>query len=127
MSAMPVLSGTYGIGSTARAYGTATKALAGAPKTRRIMVTGPDGKDIPQDINMGAVGKSISNYTPEQLLKKFGNDVRMDILVERGLEQNQFNQSMIQEQLEIGQGNSMETFNKYSSFMFHHWNELTER
>ena len=120
MSAMPVLSGTYGIGSTARAYGTATKALAGAPKTRRIMVTGPDGKDIPQDINMGAVGKSISNYTPEQLLKKFGNDVRMDILVERGLEQNQFNQSMIQEQLEIGQGNSMETFNKYSSFMFHH-------
>ena len=120
MSAMPVLSGTYGIGNTSRAYGTATKALAGAPTTRRIMVTGSDGKDIPQDINMGTVGKSISNYTPEQLLKKFGNDVRMDILVERGLEQNQFNQSMIQEQLEIGQGNSMETFNKYSSFMFHH-------
>ena len=120
MSAMPVLAGTYGIGSTARAYGTATKALAGAPTTRRIMVTGSDGKDIPQDINMGTVGKSISNYTPEQLLKKFGNNVRMDILVERGLEQNQFNQSMIQEQLEIGQGNSMETFNKYSSFMFHH-------
>jgi hypothetical protein len=120
MSAMPVLSGTYGIGNTSRAYGTATKALAGAPTTRRIMVTGPDGKDIPQDINMGTVGKSISNYTPEQLLKKFGNDVRMDILVERGLEQAQFNQSMIQEQLEIGQGNSMETFNKYSSFMFHH-------
>ena len=120
MSAMPVLSGTYGIGNTSRAYGTATKALAGAPSTRRIMVTGPDGKDIPQDINMGTVGKSISNYTPEQLLKRFGNDVRMDILVERGLEQAQFNQSMIQEQLEIGQGNSMETFNKYSSFMFHH-------
>ena len=120
MSAMPVLAGTYGIGNTSRAYGTATKALAGAPSTRRIMVTGPDGKDIPQDINMGTVGKSISNYTPEQLLKRFGNDVRMDILVERGLEQAQFNQSMIQEQLEIGQGNSMETFNKYSSFMFHH-------
>ena len=50
----------YGIDS-ARAYGTATKAL-GRTKTRRIMVTGPDGKDIPQDIN-GAVGKSISNYT----------------------------------------------------------------
>ena len=120
MSAMPVLAGTYGVVNTSRAYGTATKALAGAPTTRTIMVTGSDGKDVPQELNMGTAGKSISNYTNEQLLKRFGNDVRMDILVESGLAQNQFNQSMIQEQLEIGQGGSMERFNKVSSFMFHH-------
>ena len=120
MSAMPVLAGTYGVGNTARAYGTATKALAGAPATRTVMVMGPDNVEIPQEVNMGVAGKSISNYTPEELRRLFGDDVRMDILVEMGDTQAQFNQSMIQEQLEIGQGNSMEMINKTSSFMFHH-------
>ena len=120
MSAMPVLAGTYGIGNTSRAYGTATKALAGAPATRTVMVMGPDNVEIPQEVNMGVAGKSISNYTPEELRRIFGDNVRVDILVEMGDTQAQFNQSMVQEQLEIGQGNSMEMINKTSSFMFHH-------
>jgi hypothetical protein len=37
-----------------------------------------------------------------------------------GIDQGQFNQSMTQENLEVGRDAPLETFNKYSSFMFHH-------
>ena len=35
-----------------------------------------------------------------------------------GTDQGQFNQSMTQENLEMGRGAPLETFNKFSSFMF---------
>lgn len=122
MSAMPVLAGKHGIANTTRAYGTATRALAGAPTKRTILMEGPDGQPIEREVDMGVAGKSIANYTPEQLIKKFGNGMRMDILVEMGLDQAQFNQSMTREQLEVGSapGSTMEFVNKISSFFFHH-------
>jgi len=119
MSAMPILAGKHGIGNTTSAYGDATRAFMGAPTTRTVMVTGPDGEPVAQEINMGMAGKTIANYTPEQLRERFG-DVRMDILVEKGLDQAQFNQSITQENLEIGRDAPLETMNRMSSFMFHH-------
>ena len=119
MSAMPILAGKHGIGSTTSAYGDAMRALMGAPTVRTVMVTGPDGEPVAQEVNMGVQGKTIANYTPEQLREVFG-DVRMDILVEKGLDQAQFNQSITQENLEIGRDAPLETMNRVSSFLFHH-------
>jgi hypothetical protein len=122
MSAMPILAGKHGIRNTTSAYGDAMRALMGAPTVRTIMVTGPDGQPVEQEVNMGVQGKTIANYTPEQLLERFGNKVRMDILVESGLDQAQFNQSITQENLEIGKGlgDKIDTMNRMSSFLFHH-------
>jgi hypothetical protein len=121
MSAMPILAGKHGISNVTRAYSTASKALLGAPTKRMVMVTGPDGQPVEQEVDMGYAGKTIANYTPEQLRERFGN-LRMDILVEKGLDQAQFNQSITQENLEIGRdpGSAVETMNRMSSFMFHH-------
>jgi len=121
MSAMPILAGKYGVSNVTRAYSTASKALLGAPTKRMVMVTGPDGQPVEQEVDMGYAGKTIANYTPEQLRERFGN-LRMDILVEKGLDQAQFNQSITQENLEIGRdpGSAVETMNRMSSFMFHH-------
>ena len=120
MSAMPILAGKHGIRNTTSAYGDAMRALMGAPTVRTVMVTGPDGQPVEQEVNMGVQGKTIANYTPEQLLERFGNKVRMDILVESGLDQAQFNQSITQENLEVGRGADLETMNRVSSFLFHH-------
>ena len=119
MSAMPVLAGKHGVGATSRTFGTASKLFMGAPKTRTVMVTGPDGQPVQQEVNMGAFGKSIANYELGQLppiLQQNGGD----ILIQMGTDQGQFNQSMTQENLEMGRGAPLETFNKFSSFMFHH-------
>ena len=119
MSAMPVLAGKHGVGATSRTFGTASKLFMGAPKTRTVMVTGPDGQPVQQEVNMGAFGKSIANYELDQL-PSILQDNRGDILIEMGTDQGQFNQSMTQENLEMGRGAPLETFNKFSSFMFHH-------
>jgi hypothetical protein len=119
MSAMPVLAGKHKIGPTTRAFGTATRLFAGAPSTRTIMTTGPDGKPVPQEVNMGVAGKSISNYDLNNLPETL-KSIRADILIRMGIDQGQFNQSMTQESLEIGRDAPLETFNKFSSFMFHH-------
>jgi hypothetical protein len=119
MSAMPVLAGKHKIGPTTRAFGTATKLLAGAPSKRTVMTTGPDGQPVPQEVNMGTAGKSISNYDLNNLPELL-KAVRADILIKMGIDQGQFNQSMTQENLEVGRDAPLETFNKYSSFMFHH-------
>ena len=119
MSAMPVLAGKHGVRATSRTFGTASKLFLGAPKTRTVMVTGPDGQPVEQEVNMGAFGKSIANYELDQLppiLQQNGGE----ILIEMGIAQGQFNQSMTQENLEMGRGAPLETFNKFSSFMFHH-------
>jgi copper chaperone CopZ len=119
MSAMPILSGRFGFGATNAAYGRSMKLLLGAPKERTIEVTGPDGKPVKEVVQMGMQGKSIANYdfdskdAPEGL-------TYMKYIVAGGLAKGQFNQSMTQEQLEIGRNAPLETINKYTSFMFHH-------
>ena len=119
MSAMPVLAGKHGVGATSRTFGIASKLFMGAPKTRTVMVTGPDGQPVQQEVNMGAFGKSIANYELDQL-PSILQDNGGDILIQMGTDQGQFNQSMTQENLEMGRGAPLETFNKFSSFMFHH-------
>ena len=119
MSAMPVLAGKYKVGPTARAFGSATKLLAAAPSKRTVMTVGPDGQPVAQEVNMGTAGKSISNYDLDTLPEALRN-IRADILIKMGIDQGQFNQSMTQENLEVGRDAPLETFNKYSSFMFHH-------
>ena len=120
MSAMPILAGKHGIRNTTRAYRLAAKGMLNAPTTRTVMVPGPDGNPVPQEVNMGVAGKSHANYTDAQLDERFGAQNKVGILVKRGSDQGQFNQSMTQENLEVGRDAPMETFNKYSSFMFHH-------
>ena len=119
MSAMPVLAGSHGVRNTGKAFGTATRLFAGAPSKRTVTVTGPDGEPVAQEIDMGMAGKSIANYIFDDLPQALKN-VRADILIAMGVDQGQFNQSMVQEDLEVGRSAPMETVNKYSSFMFHH-------
>ncbi len=119
MSAMPFISAEYGVNNTARAYGEATSLIMNAPKTRGIMVSGPDGKPIEQEVKMGIIGKSSFNYTFEQLPPEM-QKIRADILFETAADQGQANQSMTQESLEIGRDAPMEGINKWTSGMFHH-------
>jgi len=119
MSAMPILAGKHKIGPTSRAFGAATKLFVGAPRKRTIMVKDADGQLVPQEIDMGPAGLSISNYDLNNLPEMLRN-VRADILISMGIDQGQFNQSMTQEDLEIGRDAPLETFNKVSGFMFHH-------
>jgi len=119
MSAMPVISAEYGVNNTARAYGEATSLIMNAPKTRGIMVSGPDGKPIEQEVKMGIIGKSSFNYKFEQLPPEM-QKIRADILFETAADQGQANQSMTQESLEIGRDAPMEGINKWTSGMFHH-------
>ena len=119
MSAMPVLAGKHGIRATSKAFGTASKLFMGAPKTRTVMVTGADGQLVEQEVNMGMFGKSGANYDLNSLPSVLQEN-RGDILLTMGTDQGQFNQSMTQENLEMGRGAPLETFNKFSSFMFHH-------
>ena len=116
MSAMPILSGRFGINNTVSAYRIAGKLLIGAPKDRIIEVTGADGKLVKETIHMGVQGKSMANYGTT--LPKALDYIKY--LAEAGQNKGQFNQSMTQEQLEIGRDAPMETINKYTSFMFHH-------
>jgi len=119
MSAMPIISAEYGVGKTAAAYGAATRLIINAPKTRGVMVSGPDGTPIEQEVKMGVVGKSAFNYTFEQLPPEM-QKIRADILFETAADQGQANQSMTQESLEIGRDAPLEGVNKWTSAMFHH-------
>jgi hypothetical protein len=119
MSAMPILSGRFGFGATNAAYGRSMKLLLGAPKERTIEVTGPDGKPVKEVVQMGMQGKSIANYDFDSKDAPKGLTY-MKYIVAGGLAKGQFNQSMTQEQLEIGRDAPLETINKYTSFMFHH-------
>ena len=116
---MPIISAEYGLGKTAAAYGAATRLITNSPKTRGIMVTGPDGSPVEQEVEMGVVGKSVFNYTFEQLPPEM-QKIRADILFETAVDQGQSNQSMTQESLEIGRDAPLEGVNKWTSAMFHH-------
>jgi len=118
MSSMPVLAGKYGISNTTRAYGDAVRLFTKAPTKRTVMLPGADGTPTPQEINMGAAGKSSGNYgdaLPDDMKKLF-----VDRAIDKATSQGQFNQSFTQEALEVGKDAPLETFNRYMSFMFHH-------
>jgi hypothetical protein len=118
MSSMPVLAGKYGIRNTTRAYGDAVRLFTKAPTKRTVMLPGADGTPTPQEINMGAAGKSSGNYgdaLPDDMKKLF-----VDKAIDKATSQGQFNQSFTQEALEVGKDAPLETFNRYMSFMFHH-------
>jgi hypothetical protein len=119
MSAMPIISAEYGVVKTGRAYREAMSLITNAPKTRGIMVTGPDNKPIEQEVKMGIIGKSGFNYTYDQLPPKM-QKIRLDILLEKSADQGQANQSLTQESLEIGRDAPLEGVNKWTSAMFHH-------
>jgi len=119
MSSMPVIAAEYGAVNTARAYGTATRLLANAPKTRGVMVTGSDGSPVEQEVKMGIAGGSIFNYTKDTLPPEQQAD-RLDIALDLAREQGQVNQSLTQESLEIGRDAPLEGVNKWTSAMFHH-------
>ena len=119
MSAMPIISAEYGVGQTAAAYGDATRLVAGAPKKRGVMVSGPDGKPIEQEVKTGVVGKSMFNYTFDQL-PEAEKAIRLDILLDTASDQGQANQSQTQESLEVGRDAPLEFVNSWTSAMFHH-------
>jgi len=118
MSSMPVLVGKYGTSNVTRAYADAAKLFAKAPKTRTAMVPDADGTLVPQEINMGYAGKSGANYG-DDLPANFKAE-GLDIAIEMATSQGQFNQSFTQEALEVGRDAPLETFNRFTSFMFHH-------
>ena len=119
MSSMPIIAAEYGAVNTARAYGTATRLLANAPKTRGVMVTGSDGSPVEQEVKMGIAGSSVFNYTKDTLPPEQQAD-RLDIALDLAREQGQVNQSLTQESLEIGRDAPLEGVNKWTSAMFHH-------
>ena len=119
MSAMPIISAEYGVGQTAAAYGDATRLVAGAPKKRGVMVSGPDDKPIEQEVKMGVVGMSMFNYTFDQL-PEAEKAIRLDILLDTASDQGQANQSQTQESLEVGRDAPLEFVNSWTSAMFHH-------
>lgn len=122
MSAMPIISAEYGVVNTGRAYREAMTLITNAPKTRGIMVTGPDGKPIEQEVKMGIQGKSMFNYlgVDRDQLPASEQAIRLDVLLETASDQGQANQSLTQESLEIGRDAPLEGVNKWTSAMFHH-------
>jgi len=122
MSAMPIISAEYGVVNTGRAYREATSLLMNAPKTRGIMVTGPDGQPVEQEVNMGIQGKSMFNYlgVDRDQLPASEQAIRLDVLLKTASDQGQANQSLTQESLEIGRDAPLEGVNKWTSAMFHH-------
>ena len=126
MSSMPVIAAEYGAVNTARAYGTATRLLANAPKTRGVMVTGSDGSPVEQEVKMGIAGSSVFNYTKDTLPPEQQAD-RLDIALDLAREQGQVNQSLTQESLDIGRDAPLEGVNKWTSAMFHQQSALGEK
>jgi hypothetical protein len=122
MSAMPIISAEYGVVNTGRAYREATSLLMNAPKTRGIMVTGPDGQPVEQEVKMGIQGKSMFNYlgVDRDQLPASEQAIRLDVLLKTASDQGQANQSLTQESLEIGRDAPLEGVNKWTSAMFHH-------
>ena len=122
MSAQTQLSGRFGRVATWKAYGRAMKMMQGAPSTTKIMVTGPDGKDVEETLEMGNFNKTSANYDYDaddmKPVAYFKHMARI------GEEQGVFNQSLSQENIEMGSGAVFENLNKYSSFMFHHFERL---
>jgi len=120
MSTAPRLMGKYGDIEASKALGNATAILFGSPKDRMVEVMGPDGKMTGRKVNTGLAGFSISNYDYDA--PNLSPEIRdLGVLAEAAAESAQINQSLNQEQLDMGNAeNVMEKINAINSFLFHH-------
>ena len=120
MSTAPRLMGKYGDIEASKALGNATAILFGSPKDRMVEVMGPDGKMTGRKVNTGLAGFSISNYDYDA--PNLSPEIRdLGVLAEAATESAQINQSLNQEQLDMGNAeNVMEKINAINSFLFHH-------
>ena len=120
MSTAPRLMGRYGDKATFRAMGSAISILAKSPKTKMIEVMGPEGKMIKRKVNVGIAGFSIGNYdyTDPNLSSELKD---IEVLADVATENAQINQSLNQEELDMGNAKDrIEKINSWTSFLFHH-------
>jgi hypothetical protein len=135
MSSVPRMAGRYGDVDTARAVGRATAILAKSPKTKMVKVMGPDGKMTNREVNTGVAGFSIGNYDYEKLKGMSDKDIQeagmtkeqhqnlldLETLSEIAKDNAQINQSLNQEEIDMGNAKElMQKVNVFSSFLFHH-------
>jgi len=135
MSSVPRMAGRYGDVATARAVGRATAILAKSPKTKMVKVMGPDGKMTNREVNTGVAGFSIGNYDYEKLKGMSDKDIQeagmtkeqhqnlldLEVLSEVAKDNAQINQSLNQEEIDMGNAKEfMQKVNVFSSFLFHH-------
>ena len=113
------LGGEYGMGSTIRAMGDASRALAASPTFRSIEVDGADGVEM-RDVDFGRFGKSVANYDFND--PNLPQNIRdLDTLYEELTLRGQLAASVTQEALEIdGTSAAMERLNKYSGALMHY-------
>ena len=120
MSTTPRLMGKYGDKATFKAMGSAAAILAKSPKTKMIEVMGPEGKMIKRKVNVGIAGFSIGNYdyTDPNLSSELKD---IEVLADIATENAQINQSLNQEELDMGNAKDrIEKINSWTSFLFHH-------
>ena len=120
MSTAPRLMGKYGDANTMRAIGSATAILAKSPKFKMVEVMGVDGKMEPRKVKSGFAGFSIGNYDyTDPNLSQDMQDI--GILAEEATNNAQINQSLNQEELDMGNAKDvLEKINSFTSFLFHH-------
>jgi hypothetical protein len=120
MSTAPRLMGKYGDKAAMKAMGSASAILARSPKEKMVQVMGPNGKMTDRKVNTGMAGFSIANYDFDAAdLPKELRDI--EVLAEVATENAQINQTLNQEQLDMGNTKDvMEKINSWNSFLFHH-------
>ncbi len=120
MSTAPRLMGKYGDKAAMKAMGSASAILARSPKEKMVQVMGPNGKMTNRKVNTGVAGFSIANYDFDAAdLPKELRDI--EVLAEVATENAQINQTLNQEQLDMGNTKDvMEKINSWNSFLFHH-------
>ena len=120
MSTAPRLMGKYGDTATFKAMGKAAALLAKSPKFKMVDVMDENGKMKPRKVKTGAAGFSIGNY--DYTDPNLSQDMKdIGILAEVATENAQINQSLNQEELDMGNAKSMiEKAASWTSFLFHH-------
>jgi hypothetical protein len=120
MSTAPRLMGKYGDKAAMKAMGSASAVLFRSPKEKMVQVMGPNGKMTNRKVNTGVVGFSIANYDFDAAgLPKELRDI--EVLAEVATQNAQINQTLNQEQLDMGNTKDvMEKINSWNSFLFHH-------
>jgi len=120
MSTAPRLMGKYGDKAAAKALGKATSILARSPKTKMVSVMQSDGTMAKEQVNVGKAGFSIGNYDyTDPNLDPETKDI--EVLAEVADDNAQINQSLNQEELDMGNAKDvLEKINSWTSFLFHH-------
>lgn len=131
MVGLPELAGRYGMSTSLREIGSASRLLMNAGKTYKVMSYGPDGpvsRELSGVDNFGSIANyfevdAAGNYVPRtdkkipaKLRQKLAN---MDVLVEALSVNGMLSNSMAQEMLETEAGWGQK-INKWSGFLMHH-------